>query len=72
MEQELIKLIRFQGLVDLQIISNRVTLQRWIKDNQFPKPIRLGPNSVAWRWSAIEEWLAAREAEKHFPNEPAS
>ena len=63
MEQDLIRLIRFQGLVEREIVKNRVTLQRWIKNNQFPKPIRLGPNSVAWRLSAIEKWLAAREAE---------
>ena len=72
MKQQIIRLIRYPGLKDLEIVNNRTTLYRWIKDGRFPKPIRLGPNSVAWRWSAIEEWLAAREAEKHFPNEPVS
>lgn len=63
MEQDVIRLIRYKGLVEREIVNNRVTLGRWIKANQFPKPIRLGPNSVAWRWDAIEAWLKAREAE---------
>ncbi len=63
MTQQIIELIRYSGLKDLKIVNNRTTLYRWIKDGRFPKPIRLGPNSVAWRWSAIEAWLAAREAE---------
>ena len=63
MEQEVIRLIRYKGLVEREIVNNRVTLKRWIENNQFPKPIRLGPNSVAWRISAIEKWLASREAE---------
>ena len=25
----------------------------------FPVPIRLGPNSIAWRSSDIDEWIAA-------------
>ena len=71
MEQQKLKLIRFKGLVDLGIIGNRVTLQRWIHSGRFPKPIRIGPNSVAWRWDSVQQWLDAREAETNFPNEAA-
>ena len=69
MTQALIRLIRYQSLKDLEIVNNRTTLYRWIKDGRFPKPIRIGPNSVAWRWEAIEEWLADREAQTNFPGE---
>ncbi len=71
MEQELIRLVRYPSLVELGIVRNRVTLQRWIRELGFPKPIRLGPNSVAWRWDAVEKWLEAREAETNFPNKAA-
>ena len=27
----------------------------------FPRPIRLGPNSVGWRKAEIEAWLDTRE-----------
>jgi len=26
-----------------------------------PRPVKLGPNSVGWRESAIREWLDSRE-----------
>ena len=32
------------------------TIYRWIEDGTFPKNIRLGSNSVAWRRCDIEAW----------------
>ena len=29
--------------------------------NDFPKPVQLGPQSVAWRQSEIQAWIASRE-----------
>ena len=29
--------------------------------NEFPKPVRLGPQSVAWRQSEVQAWIASRE-----------
>ena len=37
-----------------------VTLWRWRKDGTFPKPLQLGPNTVAWPRSVIEQWLESR------------
>ncbi len=34
------------------------TVYRWIANGTFPKPRRLGPNSVAFLRSEIEEWMA--------------
>ena len=31
------------------------------EDDPFPRPIRLGPNSVGWLKSEVLEWLDARE-----------
>ena len=46
-----------------QITSlSRVTRWRLIKQGLFPPKIRLSPNRTAWRLSAIQEWMNAREA----------
>lgn len=37
------------------------TLYRWTANNSFPSPIQLGPNTVGWKQSDIEEWLASKE-----------
>ncbi|MGF6153961.1 helix-turn-helix transcriptional regulator [Pseudomonas fluorescens] len=34
----------------------RNTLYRRIREGTFPKQVRIGPNSVAWRQSAIAQW----------------
>ena len=57
------KYLRYADLVERQIINNRTTLQRWIRDYAFPAGVLLGPNTRAWRADQIEAWLAARAAE---------
>ena len=37
----------------------RNTVYRRIREGTFPKQIRIGPNSVAWRQSAITMWMSA-------------
>ncbi len=41
---------------------SRVTRWRLIKQGLFPPKIRLSPNRTAWRLSAIQEWMNARQA----------
>ncbi len=57
------KYLRFDDLKARGIVLNRTTLSRWQRDHDFPRPFRLGPNSVAWRESDIDAWLAARVSE---------
>ena len=38
------------------------TIYRWIKEGNFPKPLRLGANMVRWKASDIDAWVIAREA----------
>jgi prophage regulatory protein len=33
------------------------TIYRRIREGTFPRQIRIGPNSVAWRQSEIEKWM---------------
>lgn len=38
----------------------RSTLYLYIKNNQFPKPIKLGIQSVGWIQEVVEQWLRQR------------
>lgn len=59
-----IRLLRFADLKARKIVSNRVTLGRWIESLNFPPGFLIGENSRAWRESDIERWLAEREAKQ--------
>ena len=36
---------------------SRAGIYARIKVSTFPLPVRLGPNSVAWRESEVQEWI---------------
>ena len=40
---------------------SRTTLWRKQKSGEFPRCVRLGPNSIGWRESQVQEWLDSRE-----------
>ena len=40
----------------------RSTVYRLMDQGQFPKPIQLGPQAVAWRVEDLEAWLESRPA----------
>ncbi len=39
---------------------SRATIYRWIKEYGFPRPVKLGPGTAAWRRSEVEEWVQQR------------
>jgi predicted DNA-binding transcriptional regulator AlpA len=43
------------------------TVIRWTRRGKLPPPIRMGRNTVAWRLSDIDRWLAEREAASSSP-----
>jgi prophage regulatory protein len=47
---------------------HRVTIYRRMARGLFPKPIRLGPNSVGWLRDEIDDWFVARIAEREKAN----
>lgn len=47
-------------------------LWRLEKAGRFPRRIKLGPNSVGWLESEIEDWIAARVAERDKARLPRS
>jgi prophage regulatory protein len=48
-------IIRRPELLRLTGLSS-ASLYRAIKEGRFPRPVRLGLNSVGWRASAVQEW----------------
>jgi hypothetical protein len=53
-------LVRFSYLKENGIVHDRMALQRAYK-NGFPQPIQLGENTIAWRLSEVEAWVASRQ-----------
>ncbi len=41
---------------------SRPTLWEWRSKGLFPAPIKLGPNTIAWREADVRAWLAKRPA----------
>jgi prophage regulatory protein len=41
---------------------SRTTRWRLVRAEKFPKPVKLTEHAIGWRESAIEAWLASREA----------
>ena len=55
------KLFRYADLVKIGVVNNRMTLKRWIESGDFPAPLRLGANTIAWRTEEVREWMDARK-----------
>ena len=53
-------LLRFRDLKDRRIVSNHVTLGRWIEREGFPPGCMLGPNTRVWREAGCQAWLNSR------------
>jgi prophage regulatory protein len=54
------RLIRLRELQARLGGVSRTTLWRWERNSDFPTRVQIGPNTVAWIESEIEEWLAGR------------
>ena len=56
------QILRMRDVVSLTKISrSRIYVAMGREDDPFPRPIRLGPNSVGWRRCEVLAWLDARE-----------
>lgn len=51
-------------LTDLQLAKrfgvSRVTIWRWSRNGNFPKPIKLSAGSTRWRLSEVEIWESSQ------------
>jgi len=44
--------------------QSRATVYRGIAAGTFPKPVKLGPGSVGWIESEVDQWIRDRIAER--------
>jgi predicted DNA-binding transcriptional regulator AlpA len=61
---------RFADIEAAGIVRSRQALKNLIDHHEFPPGFMLGPNSRAWYWSLIEQWLASRPVEHPAPRQP--
>lgn len=50
-----------QDAVCARLGISGTTLFRWVRSGNFPKPVRLGPNTVGWIEADVDAWLEARK-----------
>lgn len=53
------KFVRFGKLAEIVGLS-RTTIYRLEQQGHFPKRVKLGSNSVAWRMTEILSWMATK------------
>jgi len=57
-------LVDFSGLKAKGINFSKTHLWRLMKDGKFPAPIDLGTRRRHWLVSEVDEWVAAKAAER--------
>jgi prophage regulatory protein len=63
-----IRFVRYAQLWQVKGISfSRVHINRLEKAGRFPRRVRLGPNTIAWREDELDDWSAARSNERGAP-----
>lgn len=43
---------------------NRATIWGWVRNNDFPRPVRLSPQMSRWKWADVQQWVDARQKRK--------
>jgi prophage regulatory protein len=54
------RLLGVHAVLDLLSLS-RATLYSMVKAGQFPKPVQVTENRVAWREREVRDWIESRE-----------
>ena len=60
------RMLRTKQVLELTGWS-RATIWRKVKSGDFPAPITLGPNSIAWPEDAILSWQASLQTVNYAP-----
>lgn len=58
------KFLRYEDLKEVGIPFSRVHIDRLQKTGKFPRKVKLGENCAAYLEDEINEWIAARIAER--------
>ena len=67
MSDEMRLLNRYEVLAKLGL-NSYTTLLNWTKSGRFPKPVRLGPQRIAWPSTQVDEWIASLPTKEHSPS----
>ena len=51
--------LRLPQVLDYVGVS-KPTIYRWIKENTFPKPIKLSTRMVVWKKAEVQEWMGKK------------
>ena len=51
-----IKFIRMNDVLELTGIKSRTTIHNWMKQDKFPKSVRMSPRITVWDYRSIEKW----------------
>jgi predicted DNA-binding transcriptional regulator AlpA len=54
------RFLRFADLKERGIVSNWMTLHRWVESRGFPPGRLLGENTRVWTQEELDHWLASR------------
>ncbi len=54
------KLIKLKDVIAMTSLS-KASVYRQMNTGTFPLPIRIGPRSVSWILSEIEEWIESKK-----------
>ena len=58
-----VRLIRLKEVMH-RVGLGRSTIYRWMDEGRFPRPVKLGPRSIAWEEIDIDEWICSRLRQK--------
>jgi len=50
--------------------KSRSTIWRWERQSEFPRRIRIGPNSVVWIETEIDDWIQLKSLERPIDDPP--
>ena len=64
-------LIPFSALRERGVPYCRLYIGRLVKRGQFPAPVRLSANRIAWKSTDIDRWIASRPVHDGKPIEGA-
>ena len=53
------KLLRLSKVIDLCGLQ-KSAIYKLLSENQFPRPVKLGPRAIAWRSDEVQTWINAR------------
>lgn len=57
----IMKLLKLKDIIVMTSLS-KASVYRQMNAGTFPLPIRIGPRSVSWILSEIEEWIESKKA----------